>query len=166
MSCSPFRNGIMFTVLKETTTLVKRQGVNFKNTQLYFICPSSTKKMTSDCNRNRVCLKAFITSHSLSRNVTEQTTSKHVIEIQFLLIQDYELNDVYILFSFFCSFFPRGRLQIIKALGQPVAESTLRSLSLHHYTHKWCNLIMIINVTNMRSVPVLITFHISRLFWS
>lgn len=61
------------------------------------------------------------------------------------------------------SAFLRGRLQIVKALGQLAAESTLRSSSLQNCAHKGCNLI-IINVTNMRSVPVLITFHMRRLF--
>jgi len=89
-------------MLKEMTTPVKWQGGNFKNTQLQFICPSSTEKMTSDCNRNRLWLKAFIKSCSLSRNVTEQRTRKHVVEIQFLFTQDFAL--MIHLFFFFFSF--------------------------------------------------------------
>lgn len=85
----------------------------------------------------------------------------------FLFTQDFELNDFFFPSSvsgLALSAFLRGRLQIVKALGQLAAESTLRSSSLQNCAHKWCNLITIINVTNMRSVPVAITFHMRRLF--
>lgn len=99
--------------------------------------------------------------------MNEQSISKHVIEVQFLFTQDFALNAIFLFFSssvpgFVC--LSERRLQIIKALGQLAAESTLRSSSLQHCAHKWCNLIAIINATNMSRVPVLITFHISRLF--
>lgn len=61
------------------------------------------------------------------------------------------------------SAFPRRRILIIKALGQLAAVSALRSPSLQHCAHKCCSLITIINIKNTRSVPVLITFHMSRL---
>lgn len=71
---------------------------------------------------------------SLSRNVTEQSTSKQIIKIQLLFVHDFAPNDIYMFSSSVCGTvlpaLPRGQLQSIRT-GQLVAEITLRSSSLH-----------------------------------